>query len=835
MLQGNGFLGTAATLGADVSLLMQILFYIAICVAVVAQRRRKYHWHDRIMTTVVVGNLFFIIFIMMSSFAREDIAGTLPQRPDDPHFSIPGIHAVLGLLAEGFAIYSLLAGRKILPRKIGRLRYWMWTTFAFWTLAFAVGLGTYYRWYVVEANPVADVTAVLIGEDGQQATPEGGGVQRTLLQNFAFAPQDLTVVAGTTVVWLNQDSAPHNVALGDNNVVSENFFQGESFELTFEEVGNFPVYCTLHGNPTSGMAGVVNVVEATEENVAQVAQAAAAQPAPVPPPPTPAPSVPPAPVALIAPSAAGDEVAGILSFRDFLGASDSVIMTLQNIAPVAGELVLHVWLTTAAGEVLDLGVVKPDATNQISFVYSDPERRNLMARFDGVQVTAERGDDDDPAPGEVLYSGRQAAAAYEQIRTITVAADTPDGRGFGIGARLQAEELIRHATFVQLAADLGSIADARRHAEHIINILEGEGGQFFADHDGAHGLQNPGNGFGLISYIEQMKVAAAAAAAAPDATGAIETHAGHVAIASDSSLAAATAIRQTALAIVAARGVGEIDGQVEELLRLSQRVLLGEDTNGDGNVSLAEGGIFIAYQHAQYMGAVGIVSGDSAAVVEPIPLGESQLTAQIAAGEVVVDLFDFDYGPESLTIPAGTAVRFLNVGQSLHSATADDSSFDTGLFAGGAEAIVNFDEPGFFPYFCQLHGNRGGVGMAAAITVVEPGAGETAVEPTPAPAEPEATAIPERILEMLDFTYSQVNLVVPQGATVTWFNTGEAPHSVTADDGSFDTGLLDNGGQSTLTFDTPGTHPYYCILHGAPGGEGMAGTITVQGTDDAPP
>ncbi len=53
------------------------------------------------------------------------------------------------------------------------------------------------------------------------------------------------------------------------------------------------------------------------------------------------------------------------------------------------------------------------------------------------------------------------------------------------------------------------------------------------------------------------------------------------------------------------------------------------------------------------------------------------------------------------------------------------------------------------------------------------------------------------------------------------------PHTVTADDGSFDSGTL-NGGQSfSYTFEQPGEYPYYCALHGAPGGVGMAGTVTV--------
>ena len=50
---------------------------------------------------------------------------------------------------------------------------------------------------------------------------------------------------------------------------------------------------------------------------------------------------------------------------------------------------------------------------------------------------------------------------------------------------------------------------------------------------------------------------------------------------------------------------------------------------------------------------------------------------------------------------------------------------------------------------------------------------------------------------------------------------------VTADDGSFDSGLFGQGETFSHTFSTPGTYPYYCIPHGGPGGAGMAGVVVV--------
>jgi plastocyanin/uncharacterized membrane protein YozB (DUF420 family) len=823
MLKADGFLGTGAPLVSDISLIAQVIFLIALTIGVIAQRKSKYAWHDRIQTTVVLLNYLFVIFVMVRSFHEQQVASTLLRRPGDPYFLSAGVHAGFGTITVLLSSYALLAGHKILPRHIGKLRYWMWATYGFWTATVLLGITTYTTWYILDTGQVVEIAEVRSSEpDAETGLPT---VRRALIQNFAFEPVELSVVAGTTVTWLNQDGAPHNVTFADGSVASENFFQGEAFEVTFDEPGAFQIYCSLHGNPGSGMSGVVNVLEATEENVAAVAE----EPTPDkrPPEPTPAPIVPPAPIALIEAPTASDTIAGILAFRDGLAPSDSAVLVMSDVgAPPAGQE-LHAWLTAADGRVLDIGVISPDASGNVSYAYQEPDHQNLMALFDGVQLTFEPEGDDDPEPATVVYSGRQAPFAYELIRQITAGADTPSGLGYGVASRLQAEEVTRHAVNIRLADESGNLADAKRHAEHVINVLEGEEGEFFGDWDGAFGLQNPGDGFGLIPYIHLLKETALASASAEDATRAIVAHAAHVDIATDSALGWAAAVRDAGLAIIEANSLEEIGPLVEEIDILSQRLLLGEDTDGDGNISLVEGGIFIAYQHAQYMGAVGIVAGNAAAVADPIALGEDDLETQLSEGEVVIDMRDFEYSPTSLTIPAGTAVRIVNIGQAQHSVTADDGSFDTGLLGSDEEVTLTFDEPGFHPFYCLLHGAPDGVGMSGTISVVEAGTPPLEEEAQQEPEPEEAPDSLEYSIEMVDFTYSQLDLVVPAGAWVTWFNTGQFEHSATADDTAWDTTLLANGEQSTLTFDEPGRYQYYCTLHGAPGGQGMSAVITV--------
>jgi len=75
------------------------------------------------------------------------------------------------------------------------------------------------------------------------------------------------------------------------------------------------------------------------------------------------------------------------------------------------------------------------------------------------------------------------------------------------------------------------------------------------------------------------------------------------------------------------------------------------------------------------------------------------------------------------------------------------------------------------------------------------------------------------------------------GDTVEWI-WDDDNHSVTADsvadvsvtsddDARFNSGVLNSGARFAVTFRHARRYPYYCVNHGAPGGEGMSGTVTV--------
>jgi len=96
----------------------------------------------------------------------------------------------------------------------------------------------------------------------------------------------------------------------------------------------------------------------------------------------------------------------------------------------------------------------------------------------------------------------------------------------------------------------------------------------------------------------------------------------------------------------------------------------------------------------------------------------------------------------------------------------------------------------------------------------------------PASTEPTSAASPAGAAESVaiqNLAFQPGTLTVPVGTTVTWTNNDSTQHTVTADDGSFDSGVLQQGATFSQTFTTAGTFSYHCNIHSS-----MTGTITVQ-------
>lgn len=181
-------------------------------------------------------------------------------------------------------------------------------------------------------------------------------------------------------------------------------------------------------------------------------------------------------------------------------------------------------------------------------------------------------------------------------------------------------------------------------------------------------------------------------------------------------------------------------------------------------------------------------------------------------GSMVVRIVSDDAGgfvPGELVVRPGDAVTFVNEHRDEHTATG--SGFDTGIIPPGGSATVRLETAGRFAYACQIHPEMTGV--------IDVGGGVARDAPREASPAPPATTV-----SIVDFAFDPASVTIRPGASAAWVNDDTVPHTVTAVDGAFDSGILDPGARFSWTPKGAGTLAYRCQLHPR-----MEGTIVVEG------
>lgn len=74
------------------------------------------------------------------------------------------------------------------------------------------------------------------------------------IHEFAFTPPQLTVAAGTTVTWRNDDDTPHTVTSVTGTFKSKALDTGDTFAFTFAAPGSYRYFCSLHPHMTGIIA-----------------------------------------------------------------------------------------------------------------------------------------------------------------------------------------------------------------------------------------------------------------------------------------------------------------------------------------------------------------------------------------------------------------------------------------------------------------------------------------------------------------------------------------------------------------------------------------------------
>ena len=146
----QGFLGTGATFGADLNLVVQLIMGGALIAGTLLAKQKRYTAHGICQTTVLTLNLFMIGLVMWPSF-QQQVKPALSKGLHKWYYQAATIHAVLGITAELLGLYIVaVAGTNVLPQwlRFKHWKRWMRTELVLWAIVLLSGVGTYCAWYV---------------------------------------------------------------------------------------------------------------------------------------------------------------------------------------------------------------------------------------------------------------------------------------------------------------------------------------------------------------------------------------------------------------------------------------------------------------------------------------------------------------------------------------------------------------------------------------------------------------------------------------------------------------------------------------------------------------
>jgi plastocyanin len=88
--------------------------------------------------------------------------------------------------------------------------------------------------------------AAFAGRPELRAQAKDAAPQQIKIDNFSFSPQQVTVSAGTTIVWVNDDDVPHTVVGAHQEFRSKALDTSDRFSFTVTKAGEVDYFCSVH-------------------------------------------------------------------------------------------------------------------------------------------------------------------------------------------------------------------------------------------------------------------------------------------------------------------------------------------------------------------------------------------------------------------------------------------------------------------------------------------------------------------------------------------------------------------------------------------------------------
>ena len=145
-----GFLGTRATFGPDIALVLVLLSSVLFTIGWQLAVHRHYDVHRWVQTSAATINAVAVLAIMVGSFLGF-VLPTIRTTIGEPVTSITTAHAAIGTITFLFGVFVVLRANKLVPNawRFRNYKLFMRTAYALYMLTTLIGIGVYAVTYVL--------------------------------------------------------------------------------------------------------------------------------------------------------------------------------------------------------------------------------------------------------------------------------------------------------------------------------------------------------------------------------------------------------------------------------------------------------------------------------------------------------------------------------------------------------------------------------------------------------------------------------------------------------------------------------------------------------------
>jgi plastocyanin len=230
---------------------------------------------------------------------------------------------------------------------------------------------------------------------------------------------------------------------------------------------------------------------------------------------------------------------------------------------------------------------------------------------------------------------------------------------------------------------------------------------------------------------------------------------------------------------------------------------------GTGACSVADGGDGLAPAVSADTAATAVPSGSAPAATPRVDPRRGGLALGFGEFAITLEADEIRPGPVTFVIRnGGQLVHGFEMeieergDSSGHGSGHDGLKIEGPAFGPGETIRIRAElASGVYEIECFV-AEHDDMGMRATLIVRR---GAPLVRADPAPAEGQ--------IEIADFAFAPTPIEVSVGTSVTWTNLDPTPHTVSASDGSFDSGTLGSDARFETTFERAGTFAYFCQIH----------------------